>query len=87
MKLKEYFDIASDTYPNAELADVVKILNRAIEDFSDRTKIVKSSYSIPTVVNKRWYSLHKDIIEILNVDIDGETAPKLIGEPSKRDLT
>ena len=87
MKLKEYFDIASDTYPNAELADVIKILNRAIEDFSERTKIVKSSYNVPTVVDKRWYALHDDIIEILSVDIDGEVAPKLTGEPSKRDTT
>ncbi len=87
MKLKEYFDIASDSYPEVELADVVKILNRAIEDFSERTEIVKNSYKTNTVAGQRFYNLDENIIKIISVDVDNETAPKLIGEPSKRDMT
>tara|TARA_R100001594_G_scaffold117083_1_gene152260 strand:- start:30 stop:293 length:264 start_codon:yes stop_codon:yes gene_type:complete len=87
MRLKEYFDIASDTYPEVELADVIKILNRAIEDFSSRTRVVKNSYSASTVAGQRFYTLPDDIIEIISVDVDDEIAPKLIGEPKDRDMT
>ena len=87
MKLKEYVDIISEAYPEVELADVIKILNRAIEDFSERTKIVKNSYNSSTVAGQRFYTVNEDIIEIISVDIDNEVVPKLIGEPSKRDMT
>ncbi len=87
MKLKEYMDIISEAYPEVELADVIKILNRAIEDFSERTEIVKDSYNASTVANQRYYNLPDDVIKIISVDVDDEVAPKLIGEPSKRDMT
>ena len=87
MRLKEYFDIASDTYPEVELADVIKILNRAIEDFSSRTRIVKNSFNTTTVSGQRFYTLPDDILEIISVDVDDEVAPKLIGEPKNRDMT
>lgn len=87
MRLKEYFDIASDTYPEVELADVIKILNRAIEDFSSRTRIVKNSFYTTTVSGQRFYTLPDDVLEIISVDVDNEIAPKLIGEPKDRDMT
>lgn len=87
MKLKEYFDIASDSYPSIELSDCIKILNRAIEDFSDRTEIVKNSFNTETVAGQRFYTLDDDILKIISVDIDDERVPKLIGEPKDRDMS
>lgn len=87
MRLKEYYDIAADTYPEVELADVIKILNRAIEDFSSKTEIVKNSFNANTVAGQRFYTLPDDVIKIISVDVDDETAPKLIGEPKDRDMT
>ena len=87
MKLKEYYEIASDAFPNTELADIIKILNIAIEDFSYRTEIVKNSFNTSTIANQRFYTLDEDIINIISVDVADERAPKLTGEPKDRDMT
>ncbi len=87
MKLKEMLEVLKVTHPNETNNNLIKMLNRASDDFCRKTEVIDSSYTINTVADQRYYDLLKNIIKISSVDIDGENADRLIGRPDKRDIT
>ena len=87
MKLKEMLEVLKVTHPNETNNNLIKMLNRASDDFCRKTEVIDSSYTINTVADQRYYDLLKNIIKISSVDIDGENTDRLIGRPDKRDIT
>ena len=80
-------EVLKVTHPNETNNNLIKMLNRASDDFCRKTEVIDSSYTINTVADQRYYDLLKNIIKISSVDIDGENADRLIGRPDKRDIT
>jgi len=87
MKLKEMLEILKETHPGETNQNLIKMLNRASDDFCRKTEVIDSSYTINTVVNQRYYDLLKNIIRISSVDVDGEDTDRLVGRPDKRDIS
>ena len=52
---KEMIELVRQHHPHMGESEIVKLLNRAKNDFCARTEIVKDSYVFDTVVNQRYY--------------------------------
>jgi len=87
MKLKEMLEILKSTHPNETNQNLIKMLNRASDDFCRKTEVLDSSYTFSTEAGVRYYNLLKNIIRISSVDVDDETADIVVGRPDKRDIS
>tara|TARA_R100000152_G_C6566199_1_gene35190 strand:+ start:121 stop:390 length:270 start_codon:yes stop_codon:yes gene_type:complete len=89
MDLAEILEILRQEHPDVGMSQMIRMLNRASDDFCTKTKIIESSFTLPggLVADQRYYDLTDDIIEIKRIDIADEETPQLIGMPKKRDFT
>jgi len=87
MKLKEMLEILKSTHPNETNQNLIKMLNRASDDFCRKTEVLDSSYTFSTEAGVRYYNLLKNIIRISSVDVDDEMADIVVGRPDKRDIS
>ena len=87
MKLKEMLEILKETHPTQNNQNLIKMLNRASDDFCRKTGVIKNSTTISTEAGQRYYTLSSSIIEINRVDVDDKMADKLIGQPEETDIT
>tara|TARA_Y100000310_G_C20675571_1_gene812839 strand:+ start:1208 stop:1489 length:282 start_codon:yes stop_codon:yes gene_type:complete len=93
VKLKEMIELVQQHHPNMGHTEIVKLLNRAMDDFSQETRIVKDVYEFDLVKNQRYYNIDSNILEVLEVDYDssssgGKRIPMLTGgTPVERDIT
>ena len=87
MKLKEMLEILKETHPNETNQNLIKMLNRASDDFCRRTEVLDSSYTFATSADVRYYDLLKNVVRVSSVDVDNEEADRLIGRPDKRDIS
>ena len=92
MKLQELIELVQQHHPELGHNQVVLEANRALNDFSMQTKLVKGSFDIATVIDKRFYDLDENIIEIEEVIFDhgtgkGTAIPRLINKPRVKDAT
>ena len=69
--------------------EIRKLLNRAINDFCIKTKVVETSF-VFTInknnVDDRWIWLDEDIIDIERIEVDNHTINRLLVPPLKRDF-
>lgn len=80
MKLQEMVDLIRQHHPDMGLEESVRMINRAQDDFTSKTRIVKEANQFvlnENVDDQRYYQLPTDFLEILRVemeDSDGELA-------------
>ena len=84
-------ELVQQHHPHMGAQEVVKMLNRAQDEYSSRTRILEGNAAITVVEDQRRYSLdvsgNKDeIMEIKSVDLNGEEIKRYVGRPHKRDL-
>ena len=94
MKLKEMVELVQQHHPELGVTEIVKMLNTAQEEYSQRTRMLEKATQFDLATDQRYYALDDSILEIKSVDMesaDGSTdhvnIPKLIGRPIRRDLT
>ena len=93
MQLKEMIDLVQQHHPNMGHTQIAKILNRAMDDFSHETRIVKDAYDLDIVKDQRYYKLDDEIVEVQAVYYDvgtsgGTRIPMLTGgHPVEQDIT
>ena len=85
MKLREMIEFIKQHHPEMSEGEMIMLLNEAMDDFSEDTRIVEWSYTFDTVIDKRYYNLHDDIIEITDVNYD--TGNTVIAYMSDTDTT
>jgi hypothetical protein len=92
MKLKEMVELVQQHHPQMGGQEIVKMINRAQDEYSSRTRLSEDSHTYTVVNGQRRYSLNvsgnKDaIMEIKNVDLNGKTIKRFTGIPITRDLS
>jgi hypothetical protein len=92
MKLKEIVELVQQHHPNLGAQEVVKMVNRAQDEYCSRTRLLEDAVQFELVSGQRGYNLSvsgndDQIMEIKNVDLDGKAIKRFIGRPYKRDLT
>tara|TARA_A100001391_G_C4962448_1_gene250313 strand:+ start:418 stop:696 length:279 start_codon:yes stop_codon:yes gene_type:complete len=90
MTLQELIELTQQHHPEMGHNEIVLEANRALNDFSMQTRIVEGSYSFNTVIDKRFYDIDDEIIEIKEVIYDhgtgkGTAIPRLINKPRVKD--
>jgi len=91
MKLREIVELVQQHHPQMGAQEIIKMVNRAQDEYSSRTRILESNTDITVVENQRRYSLNlagnkDEIMEIKSVDLNGEEIKRYAGRPHKRDL-
>ena len=86
MTNREIIETLQETHPGLSILQIIKLLNRASDDFCRRSECVEGSFYMLLVPEQRYYDLPEGIVRIFDVDVADETAPKLIGRPEKRDI-
>ena len=81
MTAKEMIEILQKQHPHMGETEIVKLLNRAKNDFCAKTEILKTTKTISTVANQRYYNLDKTILKIKDVWLDSVKIPRLIDKP------
>ena len=81
MILKEMIELVQQHHPHMGEVEVIKLLNRAKDDFCNKTEIVKDSYTTTTVANQRYYTISTNILKILSVWLNDVQIPMLLGKP------
>ncbi len=81
MKNKEMIELVQQHHPHLGEVEIIKLLNRAKDDFCAKTEIVKDTYTSTTVANQRYYTLDDKIIKINSVWLNDVKIPMLIGKP------
>tara|TARA_Y100000401_G_scaffold63952_1_gene50828 strand:+ start:10173 stop:10448 length:276 start_codon:yes stop_codon:yes gene_type:complete len=87
MKTKEMVELVQQHHPHMGEVEIIKLLNRAKDDFCEQTEIVKDSYTSTTEANQRYYTIDSKIIKILSVWLNDVMIPKLVGKPKIDDDT
>ena len=81
MTTKEMIELVHQHHPHMQETEVIKLLNRAKDDFCAKTEIVKDSYTFNTVSNQRYYDIDNRILKIKSVWLDSVKISKMIGKP------
>ena len=86
MTNKEIIETLQETHPGLSVLQIIKLLQRASDDFCRRSECVEGSFFMTSANGQRYYDLPQGIIRVFDVDIADETPPQLIGRPEKRDM-
>ena len=93
MKLLEMVELVQQHHPHMGETEIIRLLNRAKDDFCERTEIVKSTYTIATVANQRYYplddigSITSEILKVKEVWLNDTLIPRLLEKPPVDDDT
>ena len=73
MTKQEALELFAQHHPDMGEKEALRIINKAIDTFSEETDIVQESFYETTAANQRYYDLPAGIIEINRVTLsDGD---------------
>ena len=82
MNTKEMIELIQQHHPHMGEQESIKLLNRAKDEFCERTDIYKKTdNSITTVIDTRWYTIPSSLLKIEEVYFDDVRIPRLQGNP------
>ena len=81
MTTKEMIELVQQHHAHMGEVEVIKLINRAKNDFCARTEIVKDTFTATTTADKRYYNLDKRILRIQSVWLNNVLISRMIGKP------
>ena len=87
MTVGELIEMVQMHHPHMGEQEIIKLINRAKDDFCIKTEMVKDTYTSATVANQRYYTIDSKIIKIRDIWLNDVKVPKLIGKPAIDDDT
>tara|TARA_R100001086_G_scaffold147991_1_gene78358 strand:- start:1208 stop:1471 length:264 start_codon:yes stop_codon:yes gene_type:complete len=87
MTQKELIETVKQHHPELGETQIRIFLNRALDEFCRKTRIIKTLYQFSTVADQRYYDLDDSIIEVTRVDYDSYEIPRLLSPPEKTDVS
>jgi hypothetical protein len=87
MTQQQLIETVKQHHPEMGETQIRIYLNKALDEFCRKTRVLNTLYTFPTVADQRYYDLNDDIIEITRVDYDGYEIPRLVGKPEKTDVS
>jgi len=85
MTQKQLIELVKQHHPELGETQIRLYLNRALDEFCRKTRILNQLYTFPTVADQRYYNLDDDILEVTRVDYDNYEIPRLAVPPEKID--
>ena len=87
MTQKELIETVKQHHPELGETQIRIFLNRALDEFCRKTRILKTLYQFDTVADQRYHDLDDSIIEVSRVDYDSYEIPRLTSPPEKTDVS
>jgi len=87
MTQKQLIETVKQHHPDLGETQIRIFLNKALDEFCRKTRILNTVYTFPSVADQRYYDLDDSISEITRVDYDGYKIPRLVGKPEKTDVS
>ena len=85
MQLKEMIELVQQHHPHMRETEIVKLLNRAKDEFCEETEIYKKTSTMSTTADHRWYGLPSGLLKIEEVYVDDVRIGRLQGNPKIND--
>ena len=79
MKIKEMIELVKLHHPHIRETEAKKLIQRVSDQLCAETDILEATYYQNTIANQRYYALDDKILNIKNVQIQGESIPRLVG--------
>jgi len=81
MTAKEMIELVQQHHPHMGEVEIIKLLNRAKDDFCAKTEMVKTNRTMNTTSGTRYYYVNKNVLKIKDVWLDSVKIKRLIGKP------
>jgi hypothetical protein len=81
MKQRTMLELIKQHHPQMGNAEARIKLNNAQDDFCAKTELIRNTYRQLSTAGKRYYTLDKDILRILKVQLDDIDIPRLLEPP------
>ena len=81
MTQKQLIELIQQHHPLMGETEIRLALNRAQDDFSAKTELIKDTYTQNSVAGKRYYTLDSQILKITSVQLDDVEIQRLINKP------
>ena len=81
MTAKEMIELVQQHHPHMGQTEIVKLLNRAKDEFCSQTEILKTNRTMNTTSGTRYYYVNKNVLKIKDVWLDSVKIKRLIGKP------
>ena len=82
MTQKQLIELVQQHHPHMGESEIRLALNRAQDDFSNKSEIIKSTYVQTSSAGKRYYELSSEILRVLKVQINDVDIPRLVSPPA-----
>ena len=82
MTTKEMIELIQQHHSDMGEVEMIKLLNRAKDDFCAKTEIVKDSYTGTTVANQRYYDIDDRILKIKSFYLNDIEIPRALNKPT-----
>lgn len=82
MTQKQLIELIQQHHPKMGETELRLALNRAQDDFTAKTEIIKTTYVQLSSPGKRYYNLDDQILRVLRVQINDVDIPRLVSAPN-----
>ena len=81
MTQNHMIELIQQHHPNMGETEIRLALNRAQDDYSSQTELIKKTSTMTSVAGQRYYTIAADILRIMAVQFNDVQIPRLIGPP------
>jgi len=86
MTQRESIELVQQHHPHMREKEIRLLLNRAQDDFCQKTDIIDASFRDVTVKDKRYYFLGSSILKVRRIDVDNNLIPRIHGQLAETDI-
>jgi len=87
MSKQEMIELVQQHHPYMGMKEIIRLLNRAKDNFCMESEVVEDSWTILTDIDQRHYALDNNILKIKKVTLNDVVIPRLTGNIPIDDTT
>lgn len=87
MSKQEMIELVQQHHPYMGMKEIIRLLNRAKDNFCMESEVVEDSWTIQTDIDQRHYALDSNILKIKKVTLNDVVIPRLTGNIPIDDTT
>lgn len=81
MTQQHMIELIQQHHPNMGETEIRLALNRAQDDYSAKTELIKKTSTLTSAAGQRYYAIASDILKIMSIQFNHVEIPRLIGNP------
>ena len=86
MTQRESIELVQQHHPHLREKEIRLLLNRAQDDFCQKTDVIDASFRDVTIKDKRYYFLGSSILNVRRIDVENKLIPRIHGQLTDTDI-